>query len=506
MFDGILLGLETVLTLNSLMLVFAGCAAGTIIGMLPGLGPISAIALMIPVTYGFDPTSGMILLAGVYYGAIFGGSTSSILINAPGVAGTVATAFDGYPLAQQGKAGKALATAAYASFAGGTIAAVLLVLLAPYMADLALGFQSPDYFALMLLGLCLVTAFASRGQHLKALMMTCLGLMLSTVGTDLTAGVQRFTFGQADLIDGISFLLLAMATFALSEALMMVFRGARAETGTHASNHLLDKKSLSLQPAEFRSIVPTVSRSSVLGFFIGVLPGAGATIASFLAYGAEKNLTTSANEVSFGSGSLKGLAAPESANNAACTGSFVPLLTLGIPGSGTTAVLLGALIAYGIQPGPQLYVDEPRIFWSVIVSMYFGNIILLVLNLPLIPYIARLLLIPKTYLVPIIIFFSLTGVYLVSFNVFDLYLMIFLAFVALMLRLGDFPLAPLLLGFILGGMLEDNLIRAVTLNDGQWHFLWQRGTTLTLMILCLLALLSPVIPKLMKNLKTDQHT
>jgi putative tricarboxylic transport membrane protein len=244
----------------------------------------------------------------------------------------------------------------------------------------------------------------------------------------------------------------------------------------------------------------------VLGFFIGVLPGAGATIASFLAYGAEKNLTTSENEVSFGSGSLKGLAAPESANNAACTGSFVPLLTLGIPGSGTTAVLLGALIAYGIQPGPQLYVDEPRIFWSVIVSMYFGNIILLVLNLPLIPYIARLLLIPKTYLVPIIIFFSLTGVYLVSFNVFDLYLMIFLAFVALMLRLGDFPLAPLLLGFILGGMLEDNLIRAVTLNDGQWHFLWQRGTTLTLMILCLLALLSPVIPKLMKYLKTGQHT
>lgn len=287
---------------------------------------------------------------------------------------------------------------------------------------------------------------------------------------------------------------------------MMVFRGVRAETGTHASNHLLDKKSLSLEPAEFRSIVPTVSRSSVLGFFIGVLPGAGATIASFLAYGAEKNLTTSEKEVSFGSGSLKGLAAPESANNAACTGSFVPLLTLGIPGSGTTAVLLGALIAYGIQPGPQLYVDEPRIFWSVIVSMYFGNIILLVLNLPLIPYIARLLLIPKTYLVPIIIFFSLTGVYLVSFNVFDLYLMIFLAFVALMLRLGDFPLAPLLLGFILGGMLEDNLIRAVTLNDGQWHFLWQRGTTLTLMILCLLALLSPAIPKLMKYLKTGQHT
>jgi putative tricarboxylic transport membrane protein len=501
MFEGILLGLETVLTVNSLLLVFAGCAAGTIIGMLPGLGPISAIALMIPITYGFDPASGMILLAGVYYGAIFGGSTSSILINAPGVAGTVATAFDGYPLAQQGKAGKALATAAYASFAGGTLAVLMLVLLTPYMADLALGFQSPDYFALMLLGLCLVTAFASSGQHLKALMMTCLGLMLSTVGTDLTAGVQRFTFGQADLIDGISFLLLAMATFALSEALMMVLRGVGGNKSTD-TNHTnqpvakrLDRKDLSLTSAEFKSIVPTVSRSSVLGFFVGVLPGAGATIASFLAYGVEKNLASPEDKGLFGSGSLKGLAAPESANNAACTGSFVPLLTLGIPGSGTTAVLLGALIAYGIQPGPQLLVDEPRIFWSVIVSMYFGNIILLILNLPLIPYIARLLLIPKVYLVPIIIFFSLTGVYLVSFNVFDLYLMIFFAIIALFLRLGDFPLAPLLLGFILGGMLEDNLIRAITLNDGQWHFLWQRQTTLILMILCVLSLVSPLLPK-----------
>lgn len=499
MFEGILLGLETVLTVNSLMLVFAGCAAGTIIGMLPGLGPISAIALMIPITYGFDPASGMILLAGVYYGAIFGGSTSSILINAPGVAGTVATAFDGYPLAQQGKAGKALATAAYASFAGGTLAAIMLVLLTPYMADMALGFQSPDYFALMLLGLCLVTAFASSGQHLKALMMTCLGLMLATVGTDLTAGVQRFTFGQADLIDGISFLLLAMATFALSEALMMVLRGINSSGARGTDEPIakpLERKDLSLTRAEFKSIAPTISRSSVLGFFVGVLPGAGATIASFLAYGVEKNLANPESRSRFGFGSLKGLAAPESANNAACTGSFVPLLTLGIPGSGTTAVLLGALISYGIQPGPQLLVDEPRIFWSVIVSMYFGNIILLVLNLPLIPYIARLLLIPKVYLVPIIIFFSLTGVYLVSFNVFDLYLMIFFAIIALFLRLGDFPLAPLLLGFILGGMLEDNLIRAITLNDGQWHFLWQRKTTLILMILCALALLSPLLPRL----------
>ena len=232
MLDGLFIGLQTVLTLHNLILVFAGCATGTLIGMLPGLGPITAIALMIPITYGFDPSSGMILLAGVYYGAIFGGSTSSILINAPGVAGTVATAFDGYPIARNGQPGKALAIAAYSSFAGGTLAALLLAGTAPFLADLSLGFQSADYFALMLLGLTLVSAFSSQGEYLKALMMTCFGLMLSTVGTDLSAGVQRFTFGRMDLIDGISFLMLAMATFALSEAVMMVLQSARAKEPT----------------------------------------------------------------------------------------------------------------------------------------------------------------------------------------------------------------------------------------------------------------------------------
>ncbi|MEX0941722.1 MAG: tripartite tricarboxylate transporter permease [Pseudomonadales bacterium] len=487
MLDGLLIGIETVFTLQNILLVFVGCAAGTLIGMLPGLGPISAIALMIPITYGFDPASGMILLAGVYYGAIFGGSTSSILINAPGIAGTVATAFDGYPLARQGQPGKALALAAYSSFAGGTLAAVMLVIAAPYLADISLGFQSADYFALMLLGLSLVTAFSSRGEYTKALMMTCFGLMLSTVGTDLSAGVQRFTFGRMDLIDGISFLLLAMATFALSEALMMVLN-----PGAQGKPVSLANTSLKMTRAEVKSVVPTVSRSSILGFFVGTLPGAGATIASFLAYGMERNLASGNARAKFGKGSLQGLAAPESANNAACTGSFVPLLTLGIPGSGTTAVLLGALIAYGVQPGPRLFVDEPAIFWSVIVSMYIGNVFLLVLNLPLIPYIARLLMVPRPFLVPIIMFFSLMGVYLVSFNTFDIQMMVIIAVIAVVLRLLLFPMAPLLLGFILGGMLEDNLRRAVTLSDGNWSFLWERATTLVLMALTVMVLLAPV--------------
>ena len=487
MLDGILLGLQTVLTINNLFLVFAGCATGTLIGMLPGLGPISAIALMIPVTYGFDPASGMILLAGVYHGAIFGGSTSSILINAPGVAGTVATAFDGYPLARSGHAGKALATAAYSSFAGGTLATLFLVLAAPILADLSLGFRSADYFILMLLGLSLVSAFSPPGEYLTALLMILLGLMLSTVGTDLPAGVQRFTFGRMDLIDGISFLLLAMATFALSEAMMMVLKQSKAQP--------LDLSSINIRMTrdEIRSIIPVISRSSILGFLIGVLPGAGATIASFLAYGTERSLAMREEKAMFGKGSLKGLAAPEAANNAACTGSFVPLLTLGIPGSGTTAVLLGALIAYGIQPGPRLIVDEPEIFWSVIVSMYFGNVILLILNLPLIPYIARLLTIPRQFLIPMIMFFSLMGVYLVSFNTFDLQMMVVIAAIATLLRLLGFPMAPLLLGFILGGMLEDNLRRAVTLSDGELSFLWDRPTTLVLLILTTLVLLSPLV-------------
>ncbi len=497
MLDGIILGLATVLTLQNLALVFVGCFAGTLIGMLPGLGPISAIALMIPITYGFDPASGMILLAGVYYGAIFGGSTSSILINAPGVAGTVATSFDGYPLAKNGHAGKALAIAAYSSFAGGTIAALFLVVLAPYLAELSLGFQSADYFVLMVLGLSLVSAFSARGEYIKALMMTLFGLMLSTVGTDLSAGVQRFTFGRMDLIDGISFLLLAMATFALAEAIMMVLNSAAKESSPMSTDN-----SLRVSKEEAYSISPAIGRSSILGFLVGTLPGAGATIASFLAYGVERNLAGTKDKVRFGEGNLKGLAAPESANNAACTGSFVPLLTLGIPGSGTTAVLLGALVAYGIQPGPRLFVDEPEIFWSVIISMYFGNVILLILNLPLIPYIAKLLTVPRPFLVPIIMFFSLMGVYLVSFNTFDIQMMLVIAVIAVVLRLLEFPMAPLLLGFILGGMLEDNLRRAVLVSDGQLDFLWQRPITLVLLAITVLVLFSPLL-RLLISRKTD---
>ena len=498
MLEGILTGFSTAFSVTNIFMVCAGVLAGTLIGMLPGLGPISAIALMIPITYSFDSSSGLILMAGVYYGAVFGGSTSSILVNAPGVAGTVATTFDGYPLAKRGKAGKALAVAAYASFSGGTVGAIFLLLGAPSLAVISISFQSADYFALMLMGLLAVSAFTPKGQFLKSILMTIFGLMLSTVGTDNVTGLQRFTFGQINLVDGISFLLLAMATFALSEALMMVLN--HRATTVSANKTPLKPEQLKLSIAELKTIGPTIGRSSILGFLVGVLPGAGATIASFLAYGMEQAIDSGSNSsVKFGQGNLKGLAAPETANNAASTGSFVPLLTLGIPGSGTTAIMLGALISYGIQPGPRLYAENPEIFWSVIISMYLGNVVLLILNLPLIPYIARLISIPRQFLIPLILFFSLIGVYLVTFNAFDLYLMVGFAILAAFLRFLNYPLAPILLGFVLGDLLEDNLRRALLINDGQLSFLWNRPITRTILIFTFLVLLLPLGRQLIRH-------
>ena len=502
MFEGVFTGLATALMPFNLLMVVVGCFAGTFIGMLPGLGPISAVALMIPITYTLDPSSGIILMAGVYYGAAFGGSTSSILINAPGCASTLVTTFDGYPLAQKNQAGKALALAAYSSFCGGTVGAIILIFAAPALASVSLSFQSSDYFALMLLGLTSVAAFSGKGQVIKAMMMTVFGLMIATVGNDVITGAPRYTFGQMDLVDGISFLLLAMATFALAEVMMTIMRGKMFSTSETMQPVALSSMKLTMD--EVKEVAPTVARSSVFGFIVGVLPGAGATIASFLAYGLERNLAPERLRKMFGKGALRGLAAPESANNAASTGSFVPLLTLGIPGSGTTAIMLGALIAYGIQPGPRLYVDHPDVFWSVIISMYFGNLVLLVLNLPLIPYISRLLAIPPQILNPLIIFFSIIGVYLVSFNTFDIQMMVFITLMAVGLKMLNFPMAPMLLGFILGGMLEKNLSRALVVSDGSFDFLWNRPLTFSIMCITVTILLLPWLLRLGKQLTTKQ--
>ena len=357
-------------------------------------------------------------------------STSSILINAPGVASTVASSFDGYPLARQGKAGKALTVAAISSFAGGTIGAILLMIFAPALSSVALLFGSPEYFALMVVGLSAIAAFAGTGQVAKALLMTFVGLMLATIGEGVLFNMPRFTFGIMDLQSGLGFITLAMAMFALPEALYLVLDPGRSKT-EDGNNEIKD---LRITRQEARQIAPVIGRQSVQGFLIGVLPGAGATIASFLGYAVERNIATKEEQEQFGKGSLKGLAAPESANNAACTGSFVPLLTLGIPGSGTTAILLGALIALNVQPGPRLMIDEPQIFWAVIISMYLGNLVLLILNLPLIPYIAKVLLVPRTFLIPFILFFTMMGAYIGQNNATELLILVGFGLVATILR------------------------------------------------------------------------
>lgn len=485
MLEGLLIGLQTAFTLQSLIMVIAGCLIGTFIGMLPGLGPMSIISIMIPVAISMgDPSAALILLAGVYYGAIFGGSTSSILLNAPGVAGTVASAFDGYPMAQKGKAGKALTIAAIASFCGGTIGALLLMIFAPALSSVALLFHSSEYFALMVVGLSAIAAFAGTGQVTKALMMTVLGLIMATVGEGALFNAPRFTMGLMDLQSGFGFITLAMAMFALPEAIFLVLKPKAAVEGGD------EIKDLRITRAEARAIAPVIGRQSIQGFFIGVLPGAGATIASFLGYAVERNIATKAEQDEFGKGSIKGLAAPETANNAACTGSFVPLLTLGIPGSGTTAILLGALIALNVTPGPRLMIDEPQVFWAVIMSMFIGNLVLLVLNLPLIPYIAKLLSIPRTFLIPFILFFTLMGAYIGQNNATELLLLVGFGVCATVLRFADYPLAPLLIGFILGGMLENNFSRSMQLYDGI-SFIWERPMTLGLLAIALFLVVLP---------------
>ncbi len=488
MIDGILLGLATAFSFNNLLMVVAGCLIGTFIGMLPGLGPMSIIAIMIPVAIKIgDPSSALILLAGVYYGAIFGGSTSSILINAPGVAGTVATSFDGYPMARKGQAGKALTIAAIASFCGGTIGALLLMGFAPALSSVALLFHSAEYFALMVVGLSAIAAFAGKGMVVKALLMTVMGLIMSTVGESALFNAPRFTMGISDLQSGFSFITLAMALFALPEALYLVLdpsRGAHQTTSDQI-------KDLRITKEEAKTIAPVIARQSIQGFLIGVMPGAGATIASFLGYAVERNIAKGKEQEEFGKGSIKGLAAPEAANNAACTGSFVPLLTLGIPGSGTTAILLGALIALNVNPGPRLMIDNPDVFWAVIISMYIGNVVLIILNLPLIPYIAKLLTIPRNYLIPFILFFTMIGAYIGQNNATELLILVGLGVSATILRFANYPLAPLLIGFILGGMMEDNFARAVNLHDGI-SFMYERPMTLALLLTGFAMILVPI--------------
>ncbi len=494
-FSHMLHGFTIALTFKGLAMVTIGCVAGTIIGALPGLGPITAIAVMIPMITNFDPAYGMILMAGIYYGAIFGGSTSAILINAPGVAGVVATAFDGYPLTKKGQSGKALCVAAIASFSGGTLSVIGLMTLAPVMAKFALLFGPPEYFAMMVFAMFAVTAF-SDGSTTKGLISAVLGLMAATIGIDLSTGYFRYSLGIADLQDGIKFLVVILGLFAVTEVYMLATRKKKEDETSDA--YKTKVTSLKITGKEAKMIAPPIFRSSIIGFLIGVLPGAGATIASFMSYAAEKKICGSPD--SFGKGDLRGLAAPEAGNNAACSGSFIPLLTLGIPGSGSTAVMLGALMALGINPSPQLMTNYPDLFWGTIASMYTGMVILLIINLPLIPYFARVLWVPRPLLLPSVILFSLIGIYGVGFSVFDLFLMILFGLAGVVMKYIGLPPAPLILAFIIGPLLENSFGQSIVISQGGlWIFY---DTNISKIFLGLIALV--ILRILWKTFKPDE--
>jgi len=479
-------GFEVALAPLNLFLAFAGAFLGTLIGALPGIGPVNGVAILIPIAYALKlpPESALILLAGVYYGAEYGGRISSILLNVPGDAGAVITTLDGYPMAQKGKAGEALALSALSSFIGGTLAVIGLTLFAPYLAEWAIRFGPAEYFALMVFAFTTLASLAGKNP-VKALIASVFGLMLATVGIDPGSGVPRFTFGELKLYDGVDFLVVAIGLFAISEVLTLMehtFLGTA--TRVKVETALVSMKT-------FLGSLWTILRSSLIGFFIGVLPGAGASIASAVAYTTEKRLVD--RDGTFGTGDPRGVAAPEAANNAASGGAMVPMLTLGVPGSGTTAVLLGALMMFNVTPGPLIFEQRPEIVWGLIASMYIGNVMLLVLNLPLVGWFARILTVPRWFLVPAIASLSFIGVYAVNNSAFDLLFMTGIGVVGYLMRKAGFPLAPVILGLVLGRLMEINLRRALAISGGDYTILYASPLSKVLWALALLSLLFPVI-------------
>ncbi|WP_370875101.1 tripartite tricarboxylate transporter permease [Cytobacillus purgationiresistens] len=488
-------GFGTALIWYNLLFAFVGVLIGTAVGVLPGIGPMSGVALLIPVTAtitgGLPPeqaaTSAIILLAGVYYGAMYGGSTTSILLNTPGESSSVVTTLDGYQMAKKGRAGSALSIAAIGSFVGGVVTIIAMVLLAEPLSNIALKFGPAEYFSLMLLGLAAVSGLAGKSVT-KALMMTICGLLLGTIGIDNVSGIARFTFDVPWLYQGIEFLTIAVGLFALGEVFKTILEKDEEEEDIAKINNLLPSKE------EFKESVGPIARGSILGFFIGILPGAGATLASFFSYLTEKRISKTPEK--FGTGTIAGVAAPETANNAASGGAMIPLLTLGIPGSGTTAILMGALMMYNVQPGPLLFDDHPDVAWGLIASMFIGNIMLLVLNLPLVKVFAKIILTPKKYLIPIIIAISIFGVYAVQVSTYDLLLLLACGVLGYFLSKNDYPIAPLVLGLVLGPMIENNMRRALTITDGDYSIFFTRPLSLTFLIITVLWLLVPVFMKM----------
>ncbi|MEI4471187.1 tripartite tricarboxylate transporter permease [Frigidibacter sp. MR17.24] len=484
--SGLATGFGVALDPFNLMLVSLGCIAGTLIGALPGIGPINGVAILLPIAYGlgFPPESALILLAGIYYGAEYGGRISSILLNVPGDSGAVMTTLDGNPMARRGEAGRALSLSAVASFIGGTFAVILMTLFGPILSKFAVAFAPADYVALMVFAFASLTSLVGSSP-VKTLAGAMMGLMLATIGVDANTGVNRYTMGLPDLLAGIDFLIVVIGLFGMAELFHLVEQQAVGKLKS------LPVDNSFVRLADITGNGWTLLRSSVIGFVIGVLPGTGASVASAVAYGTEKRIN--GGKGTFGNGDPRGLMAPEAANNAAAGGAMVPMLTMGIPGSGTTAILLGALLMFNITPGPLLFTQHPEIAWGLIASMYIGNIALLVINLPLVGLFARMLTLPQQYLTPLIAILSFIGIYSIVGNPFDLFLIIALGIFGWVLRKLDFSLAPVILGFVLGGLFENNLRRALSISGGDWSILVQSWQSLLLYALTATVIVLPFL-------------
>ena len=483
--ENLRLGLETALTPANLLFCLIGVALGTAVGVLPGIGPTATIAMLLPITFSFEPVTALIMLAGIYYGAQYGGSTTAILINLPGESSAAVTAIDGHEMAIRGRAGPALATAALGSFFAGTVGTVVLALFAVPISRVALEFGPAEYFSLVVLGLIASIALAS-GSTLKALAMIVLGLLLGTVGQDIYSGTPRFTFGQRELYGGLNFVSLAVGMFGVAEILRNL-ESERARTVT-----VKPVKNLWLTREDFRRIVAPVSRGTGLGAALGILPGAGHVLASFVSYSVEKRVSKHPEE--FGKGAIEGVAGPESANNAAAQTSFIPLLTLGLPANPVMALLIGAFIIQGITPGPNVVNDEPALVWGLIVSMWIGNFLLVMLNLPLIGLWVKMLAIPYRVLFPAIIAFAAIGCYSLGLNAYHVYAIAFFGILGyFLIKLGCEP-APLLLGFVLGPLLEEYLRRALIISRGDASVFVTRPLSLILLTLAVAAFVIAVLP------------
>jgi putative tricarboxylic transport membrane protein len=487
-------GLGVALQPVNLLFCFIGVLIGTLVGVLPGLGPVAAISLLLPATFRAPPVASIIMLSGIYYGAMYGGSTTSILINIPGEAASVVTCFDGYQMARRGRAGPALGIAAFASFIAGTLAVVGLAFMAPPLAAMALKFGPPEYFSLMVLGLTVLT-FLAGGSMLKSLMMACFGVVIGNVGLDLITARPRFTFGLDILLDGVGLVPVVMGLFGISEVLLNV-----EEKLSERKIFKTEFKGLLPNLQDWKESIWPILRGSGLGFFLGILPGGGAVISSFVSYGVEKKLSKHPEE--FGKGAIAGVAGPEAANNSATAGAFIPLLTLGLPSNAVMAILLGALMIYNMPPGPRLIISHPNLFWGVISSMYIGNMMLLILNLPLIGLWVKILKIPYPILFPLILLFCLIGAYSLNNNPAEIWLMLFFGLLGYLMKKFKYDGAPLVLAMVLGPLMDQSLRQSLLMSGGSGMIFFTRPICLVIFVIIALILLLPVLPHIGQMRKT----